>query len=89
MRIIRTGFISRQLGRLKVSARQIISPLNVNEQTFLTVNYIVVGLFFSFYGCTHGMWRFLGQGLIRITATVMQDPLTHCTRLGIELIPLQ
>lgn len=43
-----------------------------------------------FYGCTCGILNFLGQGLnpsCRCSTT--QDPLTHCARLRIDLVPPQ
>ena len=45
----------------------------------------------KFYGCTHGMLKFLGQGLnqaIAVTCAAAEatpDLLTNCTRLGIGL----
>ena len=48
-----------------------------------------------FYGHTHGIGKFPGQGLNLNyscdlpAAAAMLDPLTHCTRLGIELTALR
>ena len=52
--------------------------------------------FLSFFkGCTHGIWKFPGQGLkpssscTYATTVITSDPLTHCTRPGTEPAPLQ
>ena len=54
-----------------------------------------VNSFFFFFGCTHGIWRFPGQGL-NLSCSCNQlhsfsnpGSLTHCTRPGIELRPQQ
>ena len=50
-------------------------------------NFLLFARFLKkFYGCTHGIWKFLARDWIRAkdaffaTAAAMLDPLTHCTR---------
>ena len=48
--------------------------------------------YFSFYGCPHSIWKFLGQRLnpncscdLLPAAAATLDPFTHCTRPGMNL----
>ena len=52
---------------------------------------ILLSSSFSLYGCTHGVRRFLGQGLnpshscdLYSIAAAMLDPLTYCAGLRTE-----
>ena len=47
-------------------------------------------IFKNFYGHTHGMCKFLGQGLnLSCTCDLCQILLTHCAQLGLKPVPPQ
>ena len=66
-----------------ISLLQTSSSLEANyssQGNCLTVIIIIIIIFglFAFYGCTRGIWRFPGEGLIRAVATSLQpQPQQH------------
>lgn len=52
-------------------------------------HWLIKTVFFSFFGCTLGIWKFQARDLIRATAGTYAWPFTHCTGLGVKPTPPQ